>query len=91
MSDAFWIALFATVPSLATLAGIIYSVRVSQGNRQAVNKVADTVEVVRAQTDGLMAKMTAAAEAKGIETGHAAGVASGVAAGVKLEQDSQTK
>lgn len=79
VSDAFWIALFATVPSLASLAGVIYSIRVSQGNRRAVNDVAVTVDRVQQQTNGMLKHIADAAEAKGILVG------------VKQEQDNPTK
>ncbi len=79
MTPDILIALIGIIPSLIAAAAAIYSVRVSQGNRKVVDHVATEMGVVRAQTNGLLAKMTDAAEAKG------------VLAGVKQEQDNPTK
>lgn len=72
MSDAFWIALFAAVPSLASLVGVIYSIRVSQGNRRAI-------DTVKKQTDGLVEASKATSRAEGVTQGHAEAAANDAA------------
>ncbi len=86
MSDAFWIALFATVPSLATLAAAVYSIRVSQGNR-AINletkavaieakEIAQKTEInTNSMKDALVASTKAASHAEGREEARVEGEA----------------
>lgn len=85
MSDQLWIAILGTVPSLATLVGIIYGIRVSQravgvsqGNRAVVDRVETKMATIESHTNGLLAaakqetvnaKSVAVATAEGIVTG----------------------
>lgn len=76
-------ALIGTIPSILTLAGIIYSIRVSQGNRAAVERVASTVAVVQAQTNHLAEALVASSKI----VAHAEGKAEGI----KQEQANPTQ
>lgn len=62
MSEQIWVALIGTIPSVLALVGVVYSIRVSQGNRRVINKVAD-------QTNGMLKHISDAAEAKGVLAG----------------------
>ncbi len=75
MSDAFWIALFATIPSLASLAGVIYSIRVSHGNSKKIDSVATTVNTVQEQTNHMSEQLVASSKVVARAEGKAEGVA----------------
>jgi hypothetical protein len=85
-----WLALIGTVPSLATLAGVVYSIHVSQGNRRVVDRVETKVGTVdnrvanvESHTNGLLA---AAKQETVVAKTVAEATAAGIVAGAQQER-----
>lgn len=86
MSEAIWIELLKAIPSLATLIGILYSIRMSQGNRK-INLETKAVAIeakdialktelnTNSMKDALVASTAKAAHAEGKDEARAEGEA----------------
>ncbi len=84
MTPEIWVALIGTIPSLATFLGIVYSIRVSQGNRKVVDRTEAKMDTVEKHTNGLLAKAQTATETA-VAVGEAR--AEGLQAGAQQERD----
>ena len=67
------------VPSVATLIGIIISIRMSQRNHAVISRVEQN-------TNSLAAKADSDATARGVASGQAAGIVTGIAIGAEQER-----
>jgi len=97
LSDANIIGLYgllgAVVPSLIPVVVILLSNRSAQRAREAISKsVSDmhkTVDEVKAQTDGVIEKISALAESAGVAKGNLAGQKTGEATGKARAEEVQ--